>query len=264
MSYTVNKLAKLSGVSPRTLRFYDEIGLLKPAAYGENKYRYYEEEQLLLLQQILFFRELDFPLGDIEGIMSSPDFDKVETLNAHKITLQARLEKTAALIKTIDKTLSHLRGETKMQPTNIYERFQDKLQKALVDFSTDYKKTLLDEGIMSQQDLETMTIAEGGIKNWVWSDFSEHFTKGDEIHRAFVNALENNLEPASPEVQILVEKHYHWSSLMSGLISKQGYYKSYVYTGTHNPQVSETYAKHHPKLMDYLFAAMKAYSESNV
>ena len=95
MSYTVNKLAKLSGVSPRTLRFYDEIGLLKPAAYGENKYRYYEEEQLLLLQQILFFRELDFPLGDIEGIMSSPDFDKVETLNAHKITLQARLENCA-------------------------------------------------------------------------------------------------------------------------------------------------------------------------
>lgn len=62
MRYTVNKLAKLSGVSPRTLRFYDKIDLLKPAFYGDNQYRYYEEEQLLMLQQILFFRELGFPL----------------------------------------------------------------------------------------------------------------------------------------------------------------------------------------------------------
>ena len=66
MPYTVNKLARISGVSPRTLRFYDEIGLLKPAYYGENHYRYYEEEQLLMLQQILFFREIGFPLREVE------------------------------------------------------------------------------------------------------------------------------------------------------------------------------------------------------
>lgn len=65
MAYTVNKLAKCSGVSARTLRFYDEIGLLKPAYVGDNDYRYYEEEQLLMLQQILFYRELGFPLNDI-------------------------------------------------------------------------------------------------------------------------------------------------------------------------------------------------------
>lgn len=65
MPYTVNKLAKLSGVSVRTLHFYDEVGLLKPAYYVENNYRYYEEEQLLLLQQILFYRELGFQLNDI-------------------------------------------------------------------------------------------------------------------------------------------------------------------------------------------------------
>ena len=70
MKYTVNKLAKISGVSSRTLRFYDEIDLLKPAFYGDNQYRYYEEEQLLMLQQILFFRELGFPLNDIQRIIS--------------------------------------------------------------------------------------------------------------------------------------------------------------------------------------------------
>ena len=62
MTYTVNQLAKLSGVSVRTLHFYDEIGLLKPARYGENNYRYYEAEQLFMLQQILFFRELAYLL----------------------------------------------------------------------------------------------------------------------------------------------------------------------------------------------------------
>ena len=61
MPYTVKKLAKLSGISVRALRFYDTIGLLKPAYYGDNNYRYYEEEQILLLQQILFYREIGFP-----------------------------------------------------------------------------------------------------------------------------------------------------------------------------------------------------------
>jgi DNA-binding transcriptional MerR regulator len=69
MAYTVKKLAKISGISIRTLRFYDEIGLLKPAYYGENNYRYYEEEQVLILQQILFYRELGFPLKDIHRII---------------------------------------------------------------------------------------------------------------------------------------------------------------------------------------------------
>lgn len=78
MSYTVNKIAKLSGVSIRTLHYYDEIGLLKPAYYGENNYRYYEEKQLLLLQQILFYRELDFQLVDIQKVLSSDGFDKIE------------------------------------------------------------------------------------------------------------------------------------------------------------------------------------------
>jgi DNA-binding transcriptional MerR regulator len=94
MKYTVKKLAQISGVSVRTLRFYDEIDLLKPAFYGENKYRYYEEEELLMLQQILFFRELGFPLSDIQRILGSNDFDKIESLKSHKSMLKAGLDRT--------------------------------------------------------------------------------------------------------------------------------------------------------------------------
>lgn len=91
MTYTVNKLAKLSGVSVRTLHFYDEIGLLKPAYLGDNNYRYYEEEQLLMLQQILFFRELGLPLSDIQRIVNSNDFDKIDALKSHKHILEKTL-----------------------------------------------------------------------------------------------------------------------------------------------------------------------------
>jgi DNA-binding transcriptional MerR regulator len=71
MSYRVKGLAELSGVTIRTLRWYDTIGLLKPAYHGANGYRYYEEEQLLRLQQILFFRELGFSLKDIQKILEA-------------------------------------------------------------------------------------------------------------------------------------------------------------------------------------------------
>src|ERR1700733_7611231 len=108
MAYTVNRLAKLSGVSVRALHFYDEIGLLKPAYYGENNYRYYEEAQLLMLQQILFYRELGFPLNEIQRIVSGSDFDKIEALNSHKQVLKNSLDRTHTLLKTIDKTISHL------------------------------------------------------------------------------------------------------------------------------------------------------------
>src|SRR5262245_6859316 len=105
MAYTVNKLAKISGISIRTLRFYDEIGLLKPAYYSDNNYRYYEEEQLLMLQQILFYRELGFALNDIQRIINSDDFNKLDALISHKKILEQDLDRTQQLIKTIDKTI---------------------------------------------------------------------------------------------------------------------------------------------------------------
>src|SRR5579862_8482845 len=94
VAYTVNTLAKLSNVSVRTLHFYDEIGLLKPAYYGENNYRYYEEEQLLMLQQILFYKELGFALKDIQRILCSKEFDKIKALESHKDSLKQNLNQT--------------------------------------------------------------------------------------------------------------------------------------------------------------------------
>src|SRR5439155_23011175 len=98
MAYTVKELAQLSGVSVRVLHFYDEIGLLKPARVGENGYRYYAEGQLLMLQQILFFRELGFQLTEIQKIVTSDDFDKDETLQAHRVVLGKKAQRSHELI----------------------------------------------------------------------------------------------------------------------------------------------------------------------
>src|SRR6185295_7811910 len=110
MAYTVKKLAGMSGVSVRTLHFYDEVGLLKPAYHGANGYRFYEEAQLLMLQQILFYRELGFELKQIKKVLSRRDFDKVAALESHRKVLRRNLAHTRNLIVTIDKTIEHLKG----------------------------------------------------------------------------------------------------------------------------------------------------------
>ena len=128
MAYTVKKLATMSGVSVRTLHFYDKVGLLKPAYHGANGYRFYEEAQLLMLQQILFYRELGFELKQIKKILGRPGFDKVAALESHRKVLRQNLADTQKLIQTIDKTLEHLKGTKKMKSQELFAGFDPKQQ----------------------------------------------------------------------------------------------------------------------------------------
>src|SRR6478609_419008 len=103
MAYTVKQVAAMSGVSVRSLHFYDEVGLLKPAYHGANGYKFYEEPQLLTLQQILFYRELGFELKQIQQILGQAEFEIVAALQSHRRVLQTNLSRTRLLIETIDK-----------------------------------------------------------------------------------------------------------------------------------------------------------------
>ena len=123
MAYTVKQVAAMSGISVRTLHFYDETGLLKPADHGPNGYRLYEEPQLLTLQQILFYRELGFELKQIKQILGRPDFEKVAALESHRQVLQKDLTRTRALVETIDKTIEHLKGTKKMKSEEMFAGF---------------------------------------------------------------------------------------------------------------------------------------------
>ena len=124
MAYTVKQVAALSGVSVRTLHFYDETGLLKPASYGANGYRLYEEPQLLRLQQILFYRELGFELKKIKEVLDREDFEKVAALESHREVLLQDLARTRRLLETIEKTIEHLKGARKMQVEEMFAGFR--------------------------------------------------------------------------------------------------------------------------------------------
>jgi DNA-binding transcriptional MerR regulator len=124
MAYTVRQVAGLSGVSVRTLHFYDEVGLLKPAYVSANGYRYYEEPQLLALQQILFYRELGFELKEIKSILGRADFEKAAALESHRSVLEKNLARTQTLIATINKTIEHVRGTKKMSSEEMFAGFK--------------------------------------------------------------------------------------------------------------------------------------------
>src|SRR6185369_14557543 len=123
MAYTVKQVARMSGVSVRTLHFYDETGLLKPAYLGANGYRFYEERQLLILQQILFYRELGFELKQIKTILRRRGFQKIAALQSHRKVLERNISRTRRLIETIDKTIKHLKGTRKMQSEEMFVGF---------------------------------------------------------------------------------------------------------------------------------------------
>src|SRR5438105_12494706 len=122
-AYTVKQVAAVSGVTVRTLHFYDEMALLKPAYSKANGYRIYEEPQLLKLQQILFYRELGFELKRIKEILSRRKFEKVAALKSHRQVLEKNAARTRTLIETIDKTIRHLKGARKMESKELFSGF---------------------------------------------------------------------------------------------------------------------------------------------
>ena len=95
----ISEVAKLTGITVRTLHYYDEVGLLKPSEITEAGYRLYSREDLEILQQILFFRELDFPLSQIKEIMNNPNYDKEEALKKQKELLIQQRQRIEGLIK---------------------------------------------------------------------------------------------------------------------------------------------------------------------
>ena len=123
----INEVAKLTGVTVRTLHYYDEFGLLKPSTITENGYRIYDEKNLETLQEILFFRELDFPLSDIKNIMLNPSYNKNEALKHHKEILIQKRDRLNNLIRLCNSTM---KGELDMSFTQFDKSTIENLTKA--------------------------------------------------------------------------------------------------------------------------------------
>lgn len=127
MEYSINKLAKLAGVSTRTLRYYDQIGLLAPKRISSNGYRIYGQKQVDLLQQIMFYRELGVELEQIKKIITSQDYDEINSLRNHLTALEEKKIKLDIMIAGVKKTIAAAKGEISMSNSEKFEVFKKKM-----------------------------------------------------------------------------------------------------------------------------------------
>ena len=125
MELKIQEAAKLAGVSIRTLRYYDEIGLLPPGRVTQAGYRLYDDAAMARLQEVLFFRELGFALEDIRTIMTDPGYDREEALRRHRAMLKKKREQIDSLIDLVDRTI---RGERDLSFTQFDTKEMDKMK----------------------------------------------------------------------------------------------------------------------------------------
>ncbi|HEX4838983.1 MAG TPA: MerR family transcriptional regulator [Rhabdochlamydiaceae bacterium] len=255
MAYTVSKLAKLSGVSVRTLHWYDQVGLLRPAYHGVNGYRFYEEEQLLVLQQILFFRELGFELKQIEKILRRSDFDKMTALSLHRQVLEKNVERTKKLIKTIDRTIEHLKGTKKMKDQEIYHGFskekQDEYQKYLINRFGDKIEDSIKE-------------SNEKVKKMSKEEFEKHGKDWVQILDDLAKQWKKQVPVGSVEVQKIIRRHYEWLKKYwtPDRISYAGMGEGY--TGFEWKDAFKAYDPKHPKFAQFLAEGMRVFAEKEL
>lgn len=123
MCYKVKEVADMVGVSVRTLHHYDQIGLLKSEYTSEAGYRLYTDKDLERLQQILFFRELDFSLKEIKDILDNPKFDRNHALKAHRELLMEKKKRLEKIIKSVDNTIESIQGGIEMSKKKMFQGF---------------------------------------------------------------------------------------------------------------------------------------------
>jgi DNA-binding transcriptional MerR regulator len=199
--YTIKQLSDLVGVTPRTLHYYDEIGLFKPESVGANGYRYYGDESLLKLQQILFYRELGLDLSEIKHIVTRPEFDVQAALESHRKSLVGYVERLNRLIQTVDDTILHLKGKKIMSKKQLFEAFSEEQQKR-------YEKEAAE-----RYDPETVKSTNKKWKQYTPEEKQRILDEGNAVYVDLVVAMPKG--PESPEVQACVERwrrhiEYFW------------------------------------------------------
>ena len=127
MEYSINSFAKMAGVSARTLRYYEEIGILMPLRKTEAGYRIYSSRQADTLQQILLYRELGLELLQIKEILASPDFDKISALESHLENLYHQKTRTEKMIEMVEQSIKYAKGETEMKDTEKFAALKKNL-----------------------------------------------------------------------------------------------------------------------------------------
>ena len=241
--YTVKQLAKLAGVSVRTLHYYDEIGLLKPSSLGDNGYRRYEQKAILKLQQILFYRELDLSLNEIKIIMGQPDFDVITALDTHKKELQRRVERLKRLLQTIDTTINQLKGNEKMNVKGLFEGFTEEEQEK---YAGEAERLY---------DPETVRASNRKWKAYTPTEKKRILEEGKTIYADLTEVMPKGA--GSAEVQAVIARwhqhmQYFWSPNDEQLVGLAGMYNE-------DARFRANFEKVDPALAGFILEAVKVY-----
>ncbi|AWB46025.1 MerR family transcriptional regulator [Paenibacillus sp. CAA11] len=194
--YRVKEVAKMVGITIRTLHHYDEIGLFRPEQVSPAGYRYYSAADLEKLQQVLFYRELGFPLAEIKEMLDSSSFDRKFALQNHRQLLVRKKERLEQLIATVDKTLRSMKGETLMKSEEMFDGFdmtviEEHKRKYAEEARRKYGGKMMDEvekrtGAYTPGDWERLTL------------------ETERLYQRVIAAMDRG--PADPEVQEAVRE----------------------------------------------------------
>lgn len=252
MEYTVSQLARLSGVSARTLRYYDQIELLKPSRMNSSGYRIYERAEVDLLQQILFYRELDMPLENIKMIVQSDGFDGREALESHLVHLNHQRKRLDRLIKTVEQSIQAREDGTEMSEEEKFEAFKkEMIAENEEKFGKEIRKKY-GNAVVEQSNEK--------LRNTTASQMANFKALNDELDRKLAEATRLG-DPRSGLAQEVCELHREWlvAAWPEGYYDKEKHYNlSVMYV--EDERFKAYYDKIEPGAAEFLNKALKNYT----
>ena len=252
MEYTVQKLGQLAGISTRTLRYYDEIGLLKPARINSSGYRIYGAAEVDRLQQILFYRELGVNLESIKDIMTSPTFDGTNALRVHREKLLEKRAQLDTLINNVDKSIRQTERKISMTDKEKFEGFKQKL---VDDNEKKYGKE-----IREKYGEETINKSNAKVKGMTEEQYTEIQKLEEQLFSHIKSAMETG-DPAGELAQKAASLHRQWLSFYWDQYSKEahaGLAEMYVA----DERFTAYYDKLHPGATVFLRDAIIVYTKN--
>jgi DNA-binding transcriptional MerR regulator len=250
VEYTVQKLAKLAGVSTRTLRYYDEIGILKPARINSSGYRIYGQAEVDQLQQILFYRELDLSLDSIKEIVTSPSFDGSRALKEHREKLLDKRKQLDELIANVEKSIAVKEGRISMSNKEKFEGFKQKL---IDDNEKKYGKE-----IREKYGDDAVNKSNTKLKNMSQAEHDEVTRLASELQETLAAAFKTG-DPAGELAQKAAEMHKKWITFYWTEYSKEahaGLAQMYV----DDERFTAYYDKEQPGTAEFLRDAIHIYT----
>lgn len=202
MEYSIRELSELVGVSARTLRYYDEIGLLKPSRTSDAGYRFYGEKEVELMQQILFYRERGLELEQIAQIFRNPDFDIRSALEEHLLELEQRKRETERLIQNIRQTIASMEGEYEMSDKERFEAFKKN--------QVEENERLYGEELRKKYGEEAVEASNHKRLGMTEEEYQRYTKLEQEILDRLTQAAQKGAAPDSEEMQAVAALHKEW------------------------------------------------------